>query len=165
MIIAVIVLVVVVALLIGYYVTLHRAVGSVLGGCMMSDDIAGGARPISFPLREPWFELLRSGKKKAESRLNRGAYARVKVGDTVEIRRSRPKDDTSEFAGLRKFKATVKARTEYPSFAAMLEAETLKTVLPGVKSIEDGVKHYREFYSEEDEKAHGVVSFKFSPEE
>uniref|UniRef100_A0A1D1Z4C7 Homeobox protein SIX5 n=1 Tax=Anthurium amnicola TaxID=1678845 RepID=A0A1D1Z4C7_9ARAE len=44
----------------------------------------------------------------------------------------------------------------------MLEAETLTNVLPGVKTIEEGVRIYRNFYTEEREKSNGVLAISLS---
>ncbi|KAA0065665.1 centromere-associated protein E isoform X1 [Cucumis melo var. makuwa] len=46
---------------------------------------------------------------------------------------------------------------QYPSFYAMLKAESLDNVLPGVKTLTDGVQVYRKFYSEEKELSNGVL--------
>lgn len=46
----------------------------------------------------------------------------------------------------------------YHSFPEMLEAESLKEVLPGVDTTEEGVQVYRRFYSEEKERSNGVLA-------
>ncbi|XP_037496511.1 uncharacterized protein LOC110008869 [Jatropha curcas] len=46
----------------------------------------------------------------------------------------------------------------YASFSEMLEAESLAKVLPGVKTIDEGVEVYRKFYAEEKERANGVLA-------
>ncbi|KAL5543201.1 hypothetical protein UlMin_010911 [Ulmus minor] len=45
----------------------------------------------------------------------------------------------------------------YVSFSEMLEAEGLAKVLPGVKSVKEGVEIYRKFYTEEKERSNGVL--------
>ncbi|CAK9184860.1 unnamed protein product [Ilex paraguariensis] len=40
----------------------------------------------------------------------------------------------------------------------MLQAESLAKVLPGVETVEEGVKIYRKFYSLEKEKSNGVLA-------
>ncbi|KAK1286969.1 hypothetical protein QJS10_CPB19g00717 [Acorus calamus] len=47
---------------------------------------------------------------------------------------------------------------KYDSFFEMLEVENLNSVLPGVESIDEGVLIYRKFYTEEKEKANGVLA-------
>ncbi|XP_061947366.1 uncharacterized protein LOC133670769 isoform X2 [Populus nigra] len=39
-----------------------------------------------------------------------------------------------------------------------LQAESLEKVLPGVKTVEEGVKIYRKFYAEEKEVSNGVLA-------
>ncbi|MQL86960.1 hypothetical protein Taro_019490, partial [Colocasia esculenta] len=51
---------------------------------------------------------------------------------------------------------------KYPSFLEMLKAESLTKVLPGVKTIEEGVQVYRNFYTEEKEKKSGVLAISVS---
>ncbi|KAK9288552.1 hypothetical protein L1049_017011 [Liquidambar formosana] len=48
--------------------------------------------------------------------------------------------------------------TSYPSFSDLLEAESLARVLPGIKTIEEGVQIYRNFYTEEKERSNGVLA-------
>jgi ASC-1-like (ASCH) protein len=38
----------------------------------------------------------------------------------------------------------------------------LQNVLPGIETIDEGVKIYRNFYSESDEKKYGVVAIHFN---
>ncbi|KAF6152459.1 hypothetical protein GIB67_035527 [Kingdonia uniflora] len=47
----------------------------------------------------------------------------------------------------------------HASFSEMLETESLQKVLPGVKTVEEGVEIYRKFYTEEKEKCNGVLAF------
>ncbi|PNX84224.1 RNA-binding ASCH domain protein, partial [Trifolium pratense] len=44
----------------------------------------------------------------------------------------------------------------------MLETENLGEVLPGVESVEEGVKIYRRFYTEEKEQTNGVLAITVS---
>ncbi|KAJ6866011.1 hypothetical protein NC652_037515 [Populus alba x Populus x berolinensis] len=46
----------------------------------------------------------------------------------------------------------------YASFFKMLQAESLEKVLPGVKTVEEGVKIYRKLYAEEKEVSNGVLA-------
>ena len=45
----------------------------------------------------------------------------------------------------------------------MLEREGIERVLPGVHNIEEGVRIYRQFYTEEEEKNYGVVAIEIEP--
>jgi hypothetical protein len=44
----------------------------------------------------------------------------------------------------------------------MLQAEIISNVLPDISSIEEGVKVYRKFYTEEREKSYGVLAISVS---
>ncbi|GKV29165.1 hypothetical protein SLEP1_g38116 [Rubroshorea leprosula] len=46
----------------------------------------------------------------------------------------------------------------HSSFSEMLETEGLTKVVPGVQTVEEGVKVYRKFYTEEKEKSNGVLA-------
>jgi ASC-1-like (ASCH) protein len=50
--------------------------------------------------------------------------------------------------------------TKYKTFEAMLKKESVQNVLPGVKSVKEGVKIYREFYDADTEKEWGVVAIR-----
>ncbi|USG99487.1 ASCH domain-containing protein [Thermococcus argininiproducens] len=95
-------------------------------------------------LQEEYLRLIKEGKKKIEGRLYDEKRRQVKPGDTII------------FEG--KLRVKVKALRVYPSFREMLSEEGVENVLPGVKTIEEGVQIYRQFYTEEEEKKYGVVA-------
>ena len=64
----------------------------------------------------------------------------------------------SERGGVR---AVVTDVRHYKSFEDYLSSEGLRTTLPGVTSIQEGVAVYRQFYSSADEAEHGVVAVEF----
>lgn len=63
----------------------------------------------------------------------------MEIGDTLQF------DDTGE-------KVKVVNLTLYPSFQVMFESEGFKHIVPDIKTIEQGVAVYRQFYSIEQEK-------------
>ncbi|BAA29429.1 ASCH domain-containing protein [Pyrococcus horikoshii] len=101
-------------------------------------------------LQEEYIELIKAGKKKIEGRLYDEKRRQIKPGDIII------------FEGG-KLKVKVKGIRVYSSFKEMLEKEGIENVLPGVKSIEEGVKVYRQFYDEEREKKYGVVAIEIEP--
>ncbi|XP_020224690.1 uncharacterized protein LOC109806638 isoform X3 [Cajanus cajan] len=112
-------------------------------------------KSVSFELhvQEPFFSQLNDGLKTIEGRCADGKYKRIKAGNLILFNKS----VVFEVKGIR----------WYPTFFAMLEAESLGKVLPGVESCEEGVKVYRRFYTEEKELANGVLAIivsKFSPQ-
>ncbi|AAL80579.1 ASCH domain-containing protein [Pyrococcus furiosus DSM 3638] len=101
-------------------------------------------------LQEEFLELIKLRKKKIEGRLYDEKRRQIKPGDVIS------------FEGG-KLKVRVKAIRVYNSFREMLEKEGLENVLPGVKSIEEGIQVYRRFYDEEKEKKYGVVAIEIEP--
>lgn len=105
-------------------------------------------------LREPWFSLVKSGKKTCEGRLNKGEFAALKLGEKITFY----KDKNICCSDSNEFSVVVTGLFSYPSFEVMLESEGLSTVLPPIKTIKEGVEVYRQFYSEEDEAKYGVLA-------
>lgn len=50
----------------------------------------------------------------------------------------------------------------YQSFEQILHHEKLKNVLPGVRTYEDGVLIYHQFYQPSDETQYGVIALEMS---
>lgn len=115
----------------------------------MFESIIGGTTMLH--VSEPWFSLIKNGKKTIEGRLNRDP-TKYKVGDTLIIKNK----DTIELK--------ITALTTYKSFKEMLEKEGLDKVLPdeSVKTIEDGINIYYKFYKPEDEEKYGVIAIQLS---
>lgn len=100
-------------------------------------------------LQEEYLRAIAEGKKKIEGRLYDEKRQKIKPGDEIVFEN--------------KLVCVVKDIRVYSSFREMLEKEGLENVLPGVKSIEEGVKIYRKFYSEEKEKKYGVAAIEVEP--
>jgi ASC-1-like (ASCH) protein len=99
-------------------------------------------------LSSPWFELIRDRVKIAEGRPNKGDFKEMNIGDIIEFTQ---KDKES-------YKVEITAKKEYTTFKQMLKTEGLECVLPGVKTIADGVNVYRQWYDAKTEKEYGVVA-------
>ncbi|XP_011007395.1 PREDICTED: uncharacterized protein LOC105113079 isoform X2 [Populus euphratica] len=95
-------------------------------------------------VQEPYFSLLKDGRKKIEGRCATGDYLRIEPGDLILV---------NKIVVLK-----VEDVRRYASFSKMLQAESLKKVLPGVKTVEEGVQIYRKFYTEEKEMSNGVLA-------
>ncbi|XP_022631920.1 uncharacterized protein LOC106778442 isoform X2 [Vigna radiata var. radiata] len=118
-------------------------------------EIVNVLKGVSFELhvQEPFFSQLTDGLKTIEGRCASGKYNRIKSGNLILFNKS----VVFEVQGVRR----------YPTFFSMLEAEGLGKVLPGVESGEEGVKVYRRFYTEEQERENGVLAIivsKFTPQ-
>ncbi|KAJ3703711.1 hypothetical protein LUZ61_007416 [Rhynchospora tenuis] len=105
---------------------------------------------VNFELhvQEPFFSQLKAGTKKVEGRLAAGYYNNVDQGSLLLFNKC--------------LLLKVERVTRYQSFREMLQVETLANVLPGVATIEEGVAIYRKFYTEEKEKASGVLAISVS---
>ncbi|XP_073116270.1 uncharacterized protein [Elaeis guineensis] len=99
-------------------------------------------------VQEPFFSQLRAGLKTVEGRCATGDYNRITPGSLLLF-------NTCLLLEVQDVRG-------YSSFSEMLQVETLARVLPGVKTIEEGVKIYRKFYTEEKEKSNGVLAIAVS---
>ncbi|KAJ6366543.1 hypothetical protein OIU77_003019 [Salix suchowensis] len=95
-------------------------------------------------VQEPYFSLLKDGRKTIEGRCATGDYTRIEPGDLILV---------NKILVLK-----VEDVHRYASFSKMLQAESLEKVLPGVKTVEEGVEIYRKFYTDEKEMSNGVLA-------
>jgi ASC-1-like (ASCH) protein len=103
---------------------------------------------------EPWFTLIRPGLKKVEGRLNKGKFSKINPGDTIIFTNNVIGPDV-------KFEKEIKNITYYDNFQTYLENETLEKCLPGINTIEDGLKIYYNFYTKNDELEYKIIAFTF----
>jgi len=118
-------------------------------------------------LREPHFSNTMLGRKTVEGKLNADWVSTLQVSDRITWYDNTVDTVADILANrntvpVRSFSTIVTSLANYPSFRKMLEAEGLQNVLPGTKSIDDGVKVYRGFYSEADEVKYGVMAIRLS---
>lgn len=99
-------------------------------------------------LQDRWLESIKSGKKTVEGRLGLGRSAHLKSGDVIIFNHDAV--------------CKVKSVEKYPTFKDLLEKEGIDKVLPGISSVDEGVKVYREFYDEPREKEHGAIAIRLS---
>ena len=85
-------------------------------------------------VKQPWFGLIKSGRKTAEGRLNRGIFSKLQPGDVIQWQQS---DAPQNVVSTR-----VTSVRKYASFADMLTAERLKNTLPvkEINTVNKGVK-------------------------
>lgn len=102
-------------------------------------------------LSEPWFTLMKIKKKKIDGRLNKGTFAEMKVGDKIDF-------INEELGFKRKFRVIIKKINKYNNFNEFLENEELKLCLPGIDTINEGLKIYHKIYSTEVENNHNVLA-------
>ncbi|XP_010463786.1 PREDICTED: uncharacterized protein LOC104744426 isoform X2 [Camelina sativa] len=114
----------------------------------LGHDLVHMLKKVNFELhvQEPYFTQLKDGLKTVEGRCAVGDYMRISSGAFILFNKC--------------LLLEVQDVHHYTSFSEMLRLEGLAKVLPGVESIEEGVKVYRNFYSEEKERLNGVVAIR-----
>ncbi|KAL6875643.1 hypothetical protein ACP4OV_013156 [Aristida adscensionis] len=95
-------------------------------------------------VQEPYFTQLKAGAKTVEGRLATVNYNRITQDSSLLFNKC--------------LLLNVEAVMKYSSFSEMLQVEMISNVLPGISSIEEGVKVYRKFYTEEKENSYGVLA-------
>lgn len=104
-----------------------------------------------------WFQAINEKKKIVEGRLMRNEdnhwIKNLKIGDHIvfeklSLDKTLPKET---------IKVLVTNLITYKTFVEMFDKNGLENVLPGVKTNEEGVLVYREWYSEDLEKELGVI--------
>lgn len=109
---------------------------------------------IDINVSPQWFSQIKNGKKKVEGRLHKGKFAALKKGHFLIITKDDQKHEDT-------IVCIITNLVKYPSFQSYLVQEGLSNTLPGVKTIDDGIQIYRNFYSEEKEKENGVLAIHF----
>ena len=92
-------------------------------------------------LKRKYFDEIASGKKTIEGRLMRGKICKLQLGDTLTFTNDNDRIET-----------IITRITLYKNFKAGLEHNDLSKILPGVISIREGVKVYKDIYGDEDEQ-------------
>jgi ASC-1-like (ASCH) protein len=102
----------------------------------------------------PWFDFLKSGEKVWEGRCNWKAALAYRVGDSWEVHHV---DGTRE-----PFRLKIEEIVHFPTFEQALNRMNLSEVLPGVKTVEEGVQVYFQFVSLKTQEANGVLMLRVS---
>ena len=112
-----------------------------------------GSGEYTFTVKEPWFTYIQKGTKKAEGRLNKGIFSKLKVGDIIIWINSATLHNKKL-----KCKVVVTYIKKYDTFRDLLQGENIDKVLPNIKNMDQGVGIYRQYYSEKDEQENGVIA-------
>lgn len=106
-------------------------------------------------LNSPWFELVKQNKKIYEGRCNWKKVKTYQVGDIIEFHHHTEEKEVP----IQKEIVNVLA---FPSFEIALKTLSLEEVLPGVKTIEEGINIYYQYVSKETQQANGIVMIQLS---
>ncbi len=100
----------------------------------------------------PWFSLIKEGTKPVEGRKGTKTWIGIKVGDTLTFTDG---EDTKN-----NFDTIVVGVNKYDGKEALikyLETETLARALPGIKTIEEGMKIYHQWSTPDEITRHGFI--------
>jgi ASC-1-like (ASCH) protein len=101
-----------------------------------------------FNVQEPYRTFLIQGIKTIEWRLNKGKFAKMKVGDTLKF-------ETWEIFEIKKI-------TSHHDFWEMIETFWKESIIPDAKTNEEAHQVYYRFYTPEDEEKYGVLAVHIS---
>jgi len=87
-------------------------------------------------LQKQYFDLIKTGKKTVEGRINSGSFQNLRVGSKIKFFEQ---NDPRNF-----LICEVIEINSYSSFREMLESEGVENMLPSTKSLEQGVKVYEQ---------------------
>lgn len=106
---------------------------------------------LKLSLQQQYFDAIKSGHKTVEGRLNKEKYQKLVVGENIQF--ESPSND--------KLICVIVGITTYSDFTAMLLAEGIQNMLPGVATVQEGVKIYESFpgYKQEVQKV-GALALK-----
>ena len=103
-------------------------------------------------LSEPWFSLIKIGKKNVEGRINKGDFAIMEKGDIIIFQ-------NNDFGFMRKIMVEITETRFYNSFKEYLTFENLSNCLPSIYTIEEGECIYYNFYKKKMKYLLGLKRF------
>lgn len=99
-------------------------------------------------LSQPWFDLVRAGKKTVEGRTYTEKRKLLNVGDTIIFKN-----------GEQSFEKKIIDLKIFSTFEKAIKSAKLKNILPGVKTYKEGVKVYTSIPNyKEQAKKYGVLN-------
>lgn len=104
-----------------------------------------------FTLSDPWFDLVQTGKKIYEGRRFWEKTFQIKPHDLIEF--------TSVSNPDRKFVREVIQIYRFQTFEQALQKLGIEKMLPGIKTIAEGVEIYLKFVSIKTQLQDGIIIF------
>ena len=104
-------------------------------------------------LSEPWFSLIKLGKKTCEGRLKKGDFAEMKKGDIIKF-------ENNDYGFVRSFRVKITSIHNYNSFREYLVSEKMEKCLPGISTLEQGITIYYQYYKKEEEDKYKIVALR-----
>lgn len=103
-------------------------------------------------LSEPWFTLVSLGLKTCEGRLHKNRFREFKEGDIIQW-------INDDFGKERRCFTKITYVKVDETFEDYLNDKGLENCLPGMLNLEHGLGVYFKYFTKEDEKKYGIVSF------
>ena len=100
-------------------------------------------------IQQPWFDYIISGRKKVEGRKGTPGWRKLKVGQQLQI--SEPSTNKSATVLITDIR-------QYSTLEQYLNAEGVENVLPDVSSIDEGIKIYKNWSTDEQIKKWGFLA-------
>ena len=96
---------------------------------------------------EPWFTYIKKNKKVIEGRLNKGTFSNLKKNDIIKFKNN----DDEVLVKIIKI-------VNYKTFREYLTQEGLKRTLPSIKTLDEGINIYYQYYTRENEEKYGILA-------
>jgi|LakMenEpi03Aug12_release.lakeMendotaPanAssembly.Ray.scaffolds.fasta_scaffold11541_8 ASC-1-like (ASCH) protein len=97
---------------------------------------------------EPWFSFIESGLKKIEGKKMSPRWKTIKTGDLIKFFLKEDKF----------FYVIVKDIRLYPDIESYLVIEGLRNTLPGIKTVEEGIRIYLQYFDIEEVQKFGIMA-------
>lgn len=104
-------------------------------------------------IKPEWFEYINNGQKTYEGRLFKGMFTQIGIDDIITWKYY-DKWNNKWFLCKTKVFALVK----YPTFEVMLKTLGLRNTLPPIRTIDEGIALYKNFFSIADQRKYGVIA-------
>lgn len=107
---------------------------------------------------EPWFKLIKEGRKTTEGRKNTEKWSGINPGDVIIFTNNEGGE-----RGTKRVRAQVVEIVHYLGSNALenyLRGESLECALPGVKTYEEGKLVYLKFWNNEEIEKYGMLAIR-----
>lgn len=97
--------------------------------------------------QDPWFTLIKEGKKPIEGRKNLPQFKKWLPGDILIF-----------YLNNQSFQTQITAFRHYKTIESYLQHETLQRALPGIQTMEEGIRIYYQWSTEAEIKKYGFLA-------
>ena len=102
--------------------------------------------------QDPWFSFIRQGIKPVEGRKNIKIYSEITAGDTINFSN-----------GKETFSAIVTEVRSYVSIEQYLFDVTVEKALPGINTVDEALKIYYQWSTQEQIRKYGFLGIFITP--